>query len=131
MNVIVKDSQSDPDRAATVAGDLILNDGIDLMVVASTPETTNPVSDTREAERGALRLDRGPVAAVVLRRKKGDPAQRPFQWTYHFFWGLEDIIAVFTTCGPVETNKVVGALWPNDGDGNAWGEPERGLARQR
>ena len=26
--------------------------------------------------------------------RKGDPA-KPFKWTYHFFWGLEDIIAVF------------------------------------
>ncbi len=25
------------------------------------------------------------------------------------------------------TNKVVGALWPNDGDGNAWGDPQRGF----
>ena len=27
----------------------------------------------------------------------------------------------------VETNKVIGGLWPNDGDGKAWGDPERGL----
>src|SRR2546427_2199042 len=25
----------------------------------------------------------------------GDPA-KGFKWTYHFFWGLEDIIGVFT-----------------------------------
>jgi branched-chain amino acid transport system substrate-binding protein len=27
----------------------------------------------------------------------------------------------------VETNKVVGAIWPNDADGNAWGDPELGF----
>ena len=27
----------------------------------------------------------------------------------------------------IETNKVVGGLFPNDGDGKAWGDPERGL----
>ena len=27
------------------------------------------------------------------------------------------------------TNKVVGALFPNDGDGNAWGDPKLGLPR--
>ena len=33
-----------------------------------------------------------------------------------------------STCGRASTtNKMVGALWPNDGDGNAWGDPEVGL----
>jgi branched-chain amino acid transport system substrate-binding protein len=54
----------------------------------------------------------------------GDPASwKPFNFAYHFFWGLEDIIAVFTGMwGQVETNKKVGGLFPNDGDGNAWGD---------
>ena len=69
-----------------------------------------------------------PVAAVVLRPQAASPQTRPFKWTYHFFWGLEDIIAVFLDMwGQVETNKIVGALWPNDGDGNAWGDPELGF----
>jgi len=43
VEVVVKDSQSNPNRAAEVAKDLIVQDKIDLMLVASTPETTNPV----------------------------------------------------------------------------------------
>jgi branched-chain amino acid transport system substrate-binding protein len=59
--------------------------------------------------------------------RKGDPA-KGFNWTYHFFWGLEDIIAVFLNMwSSVSTNKVVGGLFPNDGDGNAWGDPKLGL----
>ena len=27
----------------------------------------------------------------------------------------------------LDTNKTVAALWPNDGDGNAWGDPKRGF----
>src|SRR5688572_23089014 len=49
IEVIVRDSQSDPNRAAEVASRLILSDKVDLMLVASTPETTNPVSDQCEA----------------------------------------------------------------------------------
>jgi branched-chain amino acid transport system substrate-binding protein len=49
-------------------------------------------------------------------------------WTYHFFWGLEDIIGVFLDLWESQdTNKVVGALWPNDGDGLAWSSPEVGF----
>jgi branched-chain amino acid transport system substrate-binding protein len=44
IEVVVKNSQSNPNRAAQVAKDLIVQDKIDLMRVASTPETTNPVS---------------------------------------------------------------------------------------
>ena len=29
--------------------------------------------------------------------------------------------------GSAPTNKVVGGLFPNDADGNAWGDPQRGL----
>jgi len=50
FEVIVKDSQSNPNRAAEVAKELIIDDEIDMMLVASTPETTNPVATTCEAE---------------------------------------------------------------------------------
>ncbi len=49
--VVVKDSQSNPNRAAEVAKELIVDDEINLMLVSSTPETTNPVSTTCEAEQ--------------------------------------------------------------------------------
>src|SRR5216683_5915877 len=49
VEVLVRDSQSDPNRAAEVASRLILSDKVDLMLVSSTPETTNPVSDQCEA----------------------------------------------------------------------------------
>ena len=83
-------------------------------------------------DRGrALRLHRGAVAALLHRPPSdpGDPASwKPFDFTYHFFWGLEDVIAVYTNMwGQLETNKSVGGLFPNDGDGNAWGDKQVGF----
>ncbi len=49
IEIIVKDSQSTAQRAGEVASDLINNDGVNLMLAASTPDTTNPVSDICEA----------------------------------------------------------------------------------
>ena len=63
------------------------------MLVASTPETTNPVSDQCEVNGTPCISQRVPVAAVVLRR--GGKPDTGFKSTYHFFWGLEDIIGVF------------------------------------
>ena len=131
FEVIVKDSQSNPNRAAEVAKELIVDDKIDLMLVASTPETTNPVSTTCEAEGDALHLDGGALAALVHRpagQSRRPGLWKPFNYAFHFFWGLEDVIAVFTNMwGQLETNKMVGGLFPNDGDGNAWGDPKVGF----
>jgi branched-chain amino acid transport system substrate-binding protein len=58
----------------------------------------------------------------------GPPAWKPFNYVYHYFWGLEDVIAVFTNMwAQLNTNKVVGALFPNDADGNAWGDKQVGF----
>jgi branched-chain amino acid transport system substrate-binding protein len=126
IDILVRDSQSDPNRAATVAGDLILKDNIDLMLVSSTPETTNPVSDQCELNGVPCISTVAPWQPWFLGRN-GDPT-KGFKWTYHFFWGLEDIIAVFEDMWTqVDTNHVVAALWPNDGDGNAWGDAKLGF----
>lgn len=127
IEILTKDTQSNPNRAAEVAADLILRDEIDLMVVASTPETTNPVSDQCEANGVPCISTVAPWQPWFIGRG-GVPGQTEFKWTYHFFWGLEDIISVFLNLwGSLETNKVVGGLWPNDGDGLAWSSPEVGF----
>ena len=126
IEIVVRDSQSDPNRAAEVASRLILSDKVDLMLVASTPETTNPVSDQCEVNGTPALSSVCPWQPWFFAR--GGKPETGFKWTYHFFWGLEDIIAVFVDMwNSVDTNKVVGALWPNDGDGNAWSDPQRGF----
>ncbi|NRP88312.1 branched-chain amino acid transport system substrate-binding protein [Rhizobium lusitanum] len=124
--VVVKDSQSNPNRAAAVAKELIVTDEVNLVLVSSTPETTNPVSTTCEAEEMPCISTVAPWQPWFIGQQgnPGDPSSwKPFNYAYHFFWGLEDIIAVFTGMwSQIETNKKVGGLFPNDGDGNAWGD---------
>ena len=125
VEVAVKDSQSNPNRAAEVAKELIVSNKIDLMLVASTPETTNPVATQCEIEEVPCISTVAPWQPYFIGRQAnpggGPPAWKPFNYTYHFFWGLEDVIAVFTNMwGQLQTNKSVGGLFPNDGDGNAW-----------
>jgi branched-chain amino acid transport system substrate-binding protein len=132
IDVVVRDSQSNPNRAAEVAKELIVRDKIDLMLVASTPETTNPVSTQCEIEEVPCISTVAPWQPWFIGRQAnpagGPPAWKPFNHTYHFFWGLEDVIAVFTNMwGQLTTNKSVGGLFPNDGDGNAWGDKQVGF----
>jgi branched-chain amino acid transport system substrate-binding protein len=132
VEVVVKDSQSNPSRAADVAKELIVSDKIDLMLVASTPETTNPVSTQCEIEEVPCISTVAPWQPWFIGRQNnpagGPPAWKGFNYTYHFFWGLEDVIAVFTNMwSQLDTNKSVGGLFPNDGDGNAWGDKQVGF----
>src|SRR5436190_936312 len=106
--------------------ELILSDKVDLLVAAGTPDTTNPVSDQAEVNETPCVTTNCPWQPYFFGRK-GDPA-KGFTWTYHFFWGLEDVIASFLALWDgAPTNKVVAGLFPNDADGNAWGDPQRGL----
>lgn len=128
IQIILKDSQSNPNRAGEVANDLILKDKVALVLTAGTPETANPVCD-------ACELNEVPCISSVVPwqpwffGRKGDPA-KGFAYTYHLFWGLEDVIGNFTNgWKSVATNKKVGGLFPNDGDGNAWGDKELGFPK--
>src|SRR6185312_12773368 len=126
VEVIVKDSQSNPNRAAEVANELILTSKIDLMVVAHTPDTVNPVADQCEVNEIPCVSTDAPWQPYFFGRK-GDPA-KGFKWTYHFFWGAEALISCFINLyDQLQTNHVVGALWPNDSDGNAFADPQRGM----
>ena len=131
IEIISKDSQSNPNRAAEVAKELIVDDEVHLVVVASAPETTNPVATICEGEGVPCISTLCPWQPWFI-GQQGNPSDatswKPFDYAYHFMWGLEDVVAVFTNMwAQVETNKKVGGLFPNDGDGNAWGDKTFGF----
>lgn len=126
IKIIMRDSQSDTNRAAQVAADLIMNDKVDIMMAASTPETVNPVSDQCETLEMPCFTNDAPWQAYYFGR--GATPDTPFKWTYHHFWGVEDLINVYVSMWEaVETNKIVGALWPNDSDGAAFSDSQTGF----
>src|ERR1700751_4086578 len=98
VELVVKDSQSNPNRAAEVAKDLIVQDKIDLMLVASTPETTNPVSTQCEIEEVACISTMAPWQPWFIGRQAnpagGPPAWKGFNYTHHFFWGVSGVLSL-------------------------------------
>ena len=126
VEIVSKDSQSSASRASEVASELILGEKVDLILGQAAPDTTNPVADQAEVNETPCITTNCPWQPYFFGRK-GDPA-KGFTWTYHFFWGLEDVIASYLPMwDSLPTNKVVGGLFPNDADGNAWGDPQHGL----
>ncbi len=126
IEIVTKDSQSSASRASEVASELILSDKVNLLVGSGTPDTTNPIADQAEVNEVPCITTNCPWQPYFFGRK-GDPA-KGFNWTYHFFWGLEDVIGAFLALwDEVPNNKVIGGLFPNDADGNAWGDAQRGV----
>ena len=126
VQIISKDSQSNPNRAAEVAADLILGDEVDIIVAASTPDTTNPVADQAEVNEVPCITTDCPWQPYFFGRN-GNPAEG-FQYTYHFFWGLEDVIGNFLdlwgSAGVaktvVETPAVVRSVTFSPDDSQLW-----------
>jgi branched-chain amino acid transport system substrate-binding protein len=126
VEIIYKDSQSNPNRASEVAAQLINNDRIDLMVASSTSDTCNPVSDQCELNGVPCITSDDPWQSWFFGRK-GDP-KKGFEWTYHFFWGFDMVGNLFADMWlSLSTNKILGTMFTNDPDGVAANDEKHGL----
>jgi branched-chain amino acid transport system substrate-binding protein len=121
VEILDRDTQSDPSRAGQLARDLINAGNVDLMLATSTPETVNPVSDACEAAGVPCLSTIMPWEAWYFGRGAKPGAPSPFKWTYHFCFGVEEFAKTYGSqwTDSVETNKKIGVLYPNDADGNA------------
>jgi branched-chain amino acid transport system substrate-binding protein len=119
VDIIVKDSQSDPNRASQVAKDLIATNKVDMIVVTSTPEVTNPVASVCESQGVPC------VATVVPWESwyfgRGAKEGTTFNYTTMFFFGLKEFGETFIPMWDrIPNNKKVAEMFPNDADGSAF-----------
>ncbi|CUH63390.1 leucine ABC transporter subunit substrate-binding protein LivK [Thalassovita gelatinovora] len=120
VELLDRDTQSDPSRAGQLARELINSDGVDIMIAVSTPETINPVSDACEAAGVPCISTVMPWEAWYFGRgaKPGEPS--PFTYGFHFGFGVDEFYrAYISQWDLIETNRKVGVMYPNDADGNA------------
>ncbi len=120
VEILDRDTQSDPARAGELALELIHKDQVDIMIAVSTPETINPVSDACEAAGVPCISTVMPWEAWYYGRgaKPGEPS--PFKYSFHFGFGADEFYRTYVSqWGQLETNKRLGVLYPNDTDGNA------------
>ncbi len=127
VEILNRDSQSNPNRASEVAAQLINNDKVDIMIASSTGDTTNPVADQCELAGVPCITSDDPWQSWFFGRK-GDP-KKGFEWTYHFFWGFDMVANMFADMWLTlpGINKIAGIMLTNDPDGIAASNPEHGL----
>jgi branched-chain amino acid transport system substrate-binding protein len=119
VSIELADGQSDTNRAAQVAGDLINNSKVDVLLAASTGTNVDPVADQAEANGVPCLSTDCPWQNYIIPRN-GD-LTTVWKWTYNAFWGTEDLLATFENIwGQVPNNKKVAVLLPNDALGIPW-----------
>jgi branched-chain amino acid transport system substrate-binding protein len=126
VEIIEKDSQSNTNRASEVAAELIIKENVNLMIGSSSGDTVNPVADQCEANEVPCVTSDTPWQVWFFGR--GGNPKKGFKWTYHFFWGIDDMIGVFMAMWKaLDTNNKIGSLIANDSDGVVAGDPKRGF----
>lgn len=111
IRIIYGDSASDPTKASEVAEKLVLDDGVDILVGAWTPDTTIPVSAVCERNKIPGLMSNSPVGAWL-------EGGGPYEWATGIFFDFDlaqdDYIAAWDQ---LDTNKKVGYFFDNEVDG--------------
>ena len=126
---IVKDSQSDSNRAAEVAGQLITSDKPDIVFAGMTPVVNIPVGQQCEAN-GVPCITYGCPMEPWFIGMGGNPAEptKGFNWAYNVFFSVADLNKVYVSLlNLLPTNKKVACMWPNDPDGAATADEKTGM----
>jgi branched-chain amino acid transport system substrate-binding protein len=120
VEIIQKDAASDSGRAAEVAREAILQDQVDLLVTGVTPTVANPVSDQAEAAGVPCINSIVPWESWFFGR--GGTPDKGFRYTYLFFTGVSGETQAVPPVWQkmTDANKTIGALWPNNSDGDAF-----------
>lgn len=120
IEIIVKDTQSDPNRATQVTQQLITQEKVDIVVASGTPDTSNPVADACEAAGVPNLTTIVPWEAWFFGR--GMQAGQEFKYSTMFFFGMDEFAGCFFPMWQelgIKSGNVA-ALWPNDTDANAF-----------
>ena len=128
INITSYDTQSDATRAGQLTSQAILTDKVDLILTSSTPETVVPVATT--AEKLGTPTVCGNVPWQAWYSALGGnptPGKSTFKptWVTMYFLGVNDLCESFFPMfnrihDQLHTDKVVGCMFPNDDDGNAF-----------
>jgi branched-chain amino acid transport system substrate-binding protein len=119
VTFVLRDCQSDSNRAAQIAGDLITNDKVDILLGSVTPDVSNPAADQAEALAVPFLTSYAPWQAFIFGR--GADLTKSFKWTYCHSMGTEQMgYSIMGAVDQIPNNKKVALITMNNPDGNAW-----------
>ncbi len=123
---LLRDTQSDDNRASQVTSDLILNDQVDLLTVGGSPTTGVPAAVQAETLGCPLIATNVPWQAWIFGR--GMTMEDRDKWSYGALFGIEQgTAAMIQVLDKIPTNKKAGLFFGNTIDTDAWMAPDIGM----
>lgn len=128
VEIYVRDSQSNRNQTAAATAALVFEDAVDIVLAGGTSETANQVADQCEAFEVPCITTSTPWESWYAGRVGG--TNTPFRWTYHFFWGMNDLVTTYRQMwGQLSTNGRVGTIYPSTTDGQQFSKTFPGALR--
>ncbi|KUH37936.1 MULTISPECIES: ABC transporter substrate-binding protein [Streptomyces] len=128
VRLVARDSRSTAEGARQAVRELLAEEDARIVLTLAGTEVLPAVADA--CERAGVPCLSSTFPWQVYYYGRDAHGRRPFRWTYHFCWGLDDIAETFAdlwehAAGP---GRTVGCLW-NDGPQGTWSrDAERGFA---
>lgn len=125
IEILVKDNQSDLNRSIAVGNELLLRDKVDLLLIQDT-DAAVALGELCDLHGVPTISTMGPWQSWVFGRKS--TPDKGFPFTFHFFWGAEDVYKNFTGMwNSVRSSKTVGTLYIDNYVGQAFADPVHGM----
>lgn len=125
VELVIRDNQSDPNRSASVAQELVLRERCNL-VLAQDGDGAVAIGELADTRRVPTISSMVPWQAWFFPRG-GNPAEG-FPYTFHFFGGADGALGNFVQMMDlVPSNRRVGTLYLDNAAGHGLMHPEMGL----
>ena len=132
VEIVVRDTQSDANRGATMSSELVLREKVDLLLVQDV-DAALAAGQLCDVNGVPMISTMGPWQAVVFGR--GSTPEKGFSYSFHFFWGVDDMLKNFLGMWDgTKVERTVGTLYIDNGPGRAYADPATGIpsaAKQR
>jgi branched-chain amino acid transport system substrate-binding protein len=125
VELVIRDNQSDPNRSASIASELVLRERCNL-VLAQDGDGAIAIGELADSRHVPTISTMVPWQGWLFPR--GGSPDKGFPYTFHFFAGSDTILNTFVSLmAEVETNKKVGTLFLDNEPGKAFMDPKFGL----
>lgn len=125
IELVIRDNQSDPNRSASIAQELVLRERCNL-VLAQDGDGAAAIGELADTRGVPVISTMVPWQAMFFPRG-GNPAEG-FPYTFHFFGGADSALANFVQMmDMVPSNRQVGTLFMDNAAGQGLMDPQMGL----
>lgn len=125
VEIVVRDTQSDANRGATMSSELLLREKVDLMLVQDS-DAALAAGQLCDVNGVPMVSTMGPWQAITFGR--GSTPEKGFPYSFHFFWGADDVLKnFFGVWDGLKVDHTLGTFYIDSGPGHAFADPKTGI----